>query len=276
MSSNKNYIKQKVIISFFVIITTVGFAQTDTLIQSYNHKVSVIITEITSKEVIYRLVNKPEMPLIHCSLNNLKSIVLKDGSHIDPQNVSVDPFDKNASIKESTILYFTPSKLVVNQLGFAIERIVQNNHFGVRIPFSFSVGVPYATTQSGWSLYESDKHRFWSTGIDFNIYPFGIKEKLTFTWGIGLQYARFGYYRTETFITNASPVITKENGNHYSGICNLGIISKLTNRFVFGTTAGLGFQYENAIYKIINNKVTGSENTSNIRLNATINLGYKF
>lgn len=86
-------------------------AQTDTLITLSGKKEPVIITEITTSEVIYKLPNKTDLPLLHLKRNQLSQIIFKDGTSINPKFKSINPYDKIEYPKAKTIIYFTPTKL---------------------------------------------------------------------------------------------------------------------------------------------------------------------
>lgn len=103
-------------LKFIISLVTCSFAlysQTDTLVTVNGKKVPVNITEITDKDVIYKIPSKPDMPLLHFSRNNLQDIILKDGSSIDPKFKTVNPYytktsqyalEKNAqALLEATI-----------------------------------------------------------------------------------------------------------------------------------------------------------------------------
>lgn len=250
------------LIIWLVTLSTIANSQTDTLVTVNNYKVPVIITEITAREVIYRLPNKPDMPLLHYARFNLKEIILKDGEVINPKYKSVNPFDKKEVIKGKTILYFTPSKLFINQIGFAAERVFSNNHLGICIPFSFAYSDPYKVNSQGSTLNTSfDNKRFWSTGVDINIYPFKLR-RFNYVVGVSAQYAQFAYLRNTSSWGSSKTTFSQERGIHYSVLINNGFISRIGKHFIINASTGFGLQSENF--------------DTNIRLNASLNIGYIF
>jgi hypothetical protein len=258
-----------------LIIQNFGLkSQTDTLVTLGGSKVSVIITEITTRDVIYRIPSKPNLPLLHYSRSNLQEIILSDGSSINPKFRNVNPLDKAESEKGKYILYFTPSKIFQNQIGIAYEYIFNDHLVGIRIPFSIAALNPTKIDKEGVLMHESDNKRFFTTGIDLNFYPFRI-GKFRYVVGLGLQYAQFSYEKFH--YTNNYPIYypnnsygyyTKERGNHYSFVVNNGFISKLNKHFVISGSAGFGLQFENVS--------TNYSNGRGLRLNLSLNIGYMF
>lgn len=241
-------------------------AQTDTLIMYNGKKEPVIITEITSSEVIYKLPNTLELPLFHFRRNQLSEIKFKDGSSINPKFNTINPFDKITYPKPKAILYFTPTKLFQNHIAFAYEYIFRKNIVGIRIPASVSFVDINKLKPQGAFLRESDIHRRFTTGIDINFYPLRLGKIKYFT-GIGIQYAQFTYrYYPAGYQYNYSRIMEIKTGNHFSFVVNNGIISEVTNHFIISGSIGIGSQIESGI----------NYYSAGIRLNTTINLGYTF
>lgn len=257
----------------WLVLTVQSFvlnSQTDTLITLGGSKVSVIITEITTRDVIYKIPSKPSLPLLHYSRSNLQEIILSDGSSINPKYKNVNPLDKAEKEKGKYVLYFTPSKIFQNQIGIAYEYIFNDHLVGIRIPLSIAALNPTKIDKEGAFLHESDNKRFFATGIDLNFYPFRI-GKFRYVVGLGLQYAQFSYqkYHYGSSYPNYSPgYYTKERGDHYSFVINNGFISKLNKHFVISGSAGFGWQFENAS--------TNYSNGRGLRLNLNLNIGYMF
>ena len=254
-----------------LIIQNFGLkSQTDTLITLGGSKVSVIITEITTKDVIYKIPSKPSLPLLHYSRSNLQEIILSDGSSINPNYRNVNPLDKAEKEKGKHILYFTPTKIFQNQIGIAYEYIFKDHIVGIKIPFSIAALNPTKINKEGVFLYESDNKRFFTTGIDLNFYPFRI-GKFRYVVGLGLQFAQFSYrqYHYPRNYPNYTPgYYSFEKGQHYSFVINNGFISKLTKHLIVSGSAGFGFQRETA-------SINYSDGTG-LRLNLSLNIGYMF
>jgi len=268
---------KKIKIAILLLVYSLAMtSQTDTLITSDGKKIAVLITEITNKDVIYKMPSKPDMPLIHFSRTNLIDIILKDGSSIDPKFKQVNPFDKAAPTKAKSIIYFTPSKLFQNHIGVAYEYISKDNIMGIRIPASIAFIDANTANLQGAYIHRSDNKRFFTTGLDLNFYPFKL-GKFRYVVGIGFQYAVFAYklyYYDSLYRRDFS---TNENGIHYSLVINNGFITQLSKHFVLSASTGWGIQQEtskqNSTYdiSIINPLVE-----KNIRINATLNIGYMF
>jgi len=241
-------------------------AQTDTLITLSGKKEPVIITEITTSEVIYKLPNKIDLPLIHFRRNQLSQIIFKDGTSINPKFKSINPYDKIEYPKAKTIIYFTPTKLFQNHIAFAYEYIFRKNIVGIRIPASVSFMDAYTLKPQGAFLHRTDIHRTFTTGIDINFYPLRL-GKIKYVTGIGFQFAQFAYRYYPNYFGSyyfREPKIG--TGNHYSFVINNGIISQVTKHLIICGTIGTGSQIEIGPYY----------QTAGLRLNATINIGYTF
>ncbi|MCZ8286396.1 MAG: hypothetical protein O9353_13170 [Bacteroidia bacterium] len=237
-------------------------SQTDTLVTPRGQKVSVIITEITTSDIIYKLPDKPNLPPLHFKRNNLEEIILNDGSSVDPKFNTVNPFDKLEQPKARTIVSFIPTKLFQNHIGFAYEHIFRKNVIGIRIPVSVSLADGNSFNRMGLTLYENDLNRRFTAGIDVNVYPLRL-GKFKYTTGIGLMYAPFRYQVFNGY--NYTPVYRTENGLQYSFVINNGFIAQPTKHLVISGTMGLGIQYE-----------TGRRNDFMPRLNTTVHVGYLF
>jgi hypothetical protein len=239
-------------------------SQTDTIITQSGQKVSVIITEITAKDIIYKLPNKPELPLFHFKRSNAHDIIFKDGSSVDPKFNTVNPFEKVAQPKARTIVSFIPTKLFQNHIGFAYEHIFRKNIIGIRIPVSVSFMEANSFKPQGLFLYENDLHRKFTAGIDLNIYPLRL-GKFKYMTGISLMYAPYTYQVFNGY--KHTPVYRTENALHYEFVINNGFIAQPTKHLVISGTMGLGIQYE-----------TGHQYREDFapRLNTTIHLGYIF
>ena len=137
-----------------LMLNCVLYSQTDTLVTANGKRVPVIITEITAKDIIYKIPSKPDIPLLHFARCNLQDIILKDGSSIDPKFKTVNPFDKPPITKGKSIIYFTVSKLFQNQIGFAYEHISKDNLMGIRVPISVAfIDVAKANLQGVYYLF---------------------------------------------------------------------------------------------------------------------------
>ncbi len=248
-------------------------AQTDTLVTYKGKKESVIITEITSTEIIYKLPSKTDLPLFHCKRNLLSEIIFKDGTSINPKFNTINPYDKIEYPKAKTIVYFTPTKLFQNHIAFAYEYIFRKNIVGIRIPASVSFMDVNTLKPQGAFLHQTDIHRKFTTGIDLNFYPFQL-GKIRYVTGIGFQFAQFAYsyypnyyYNNYNYYNNYYPREPKiGTGNHYSFVINNGIISQVTKHLVICATIGTGTQIEKGQYY----------SSAGIRLNTTVNIGYTF
>lgn len=248
-------------VALFMLCLTIQ-SQTDTIITQGGQKVSIIITEITAKDIIYKLPNKPELPLFHFKRSNAHEIIFKDGSSVDPTYNTVNPFEKVAQPKARTIVSFIPTKLFQNHIGFAYEHIFRKNMIGIRIPVSVSFMDANSFKQMGLFLYENDLNRRFTAGIDLNVYPLRL-GKFKYMTGIGLMYAPFSYQAFNGY--NHTPVYRTENGLQYSFVINNGFIAQPTKNLVISGTMGLGVQYE-----------TGRRNNFIPRLNSTVHVGYIF
>lgn len=237
-------------------------SQTDTIVTQSGQKVSVIITEITAKDIIYKLPNKPELPLYHFKRSNAHEIIFKDGSSIDPKYNTVNPFEKVAEPKARTIVSFIPTKLFQNHIGFAYEHIFRKNIIGIRIPVSVSLTDGNSFNRMGLTLYENDLNRRFTAGIDVNVYPLRL-GKFKYMTGVGLMYAPFRYQVFNGY--NHTPAYRTENGLQYSFVINNGFIAQPTKHLVISGTMGLGVQYE-----------TGRGNDFMPRLNTNVHVGYIF
>jgi hypothetical protein len=236
------YTKKIILLSCFFISQLK--AQTDTLITLSGKKEPVIITEITSTEIIYKLPNKTDLPLFHCKRSLLSEIIFKDGTSINPKFKSINPYDKIEYPKAKTIIYFTPTKLFQNHIAFAYEYIFRKNIVGIRIPASVSFMDAYTLKPQGAFLHRTDIHRTFTTGIDVNFYLLRI-GKLKYVTGIGFQFAQFAYRYYPSYYGNnyiKEPKIG--TGNHYSFVINNGIISQVTKHFIICGTIGTGSQIE--------------------------------
>lgn len=246
-------------------------SQTDTLITLSGSKVSVIITEITTRDVIYKIPSKPNLPLLHYSRSNLQEIILSDGSAINPKYRNVNPLDKAEKAKGKYVLSFTPSKIFQNQIGIAFEYIFNDHLVGIKIPLSIAALNPNTINNKGAFFHESDNKRFFTTGIDLNFYPYRI-GKFRYLIGLGIQYAQFSYKKYQ-YISNypnypSSYYYTDARGEHLSFVINNGFISKLNKHFVISGTVGFGLQSENAS--------TNYSNGRGLRVNLCMNIGYMF
>ena len=261
-----NLMKKTSLFIYFACISAFLHCQTDTLETINGNKVSVIITEITPNEIIYKIPSKPNAPLFHFARIDLKGIVLKDGSSVNPiYDKSANPLDKSETLKKRSIIYFTPSKLVLNQIGFAYEYVFKSNLVGIRIPASVAFIDAAKANLQGSTLHRTDNKRYFSTGIDVNFYPFKLGN-FKYVTGFGLQYAQFAY---QPYYGYSYPPIYSANkiGNHYSFIINNGFFSQLGKHFVMNCTVGMGLQFETTNY--YNGQITP-------RINATFNVGYLF
>lgn len=266
-------------LKFIISLVTCSFAlysQTDTLVTVNEKKVPVSITEITDKDVIYKIPSKPDVPLLHFSRNNLQDIILKDGSSINPKFKTVNPYDKPAITRGKSIIYFTVSKLFQNHIGFAYEHISKDNIIGIRIPVSVAFIDPAKANLQGAYLYKTDNKRYYTVGIDVNFYPLKL-GKFRYVVGFGIQYAQFAYQQYYYDYSTHLSSFTNEKGNHYSFVINNGFFSQLSKHFVMSGSTGFGLQFEE--YKT-NNYYNYNQynNTSgqHIRINATFNVGYLF
>lgn len=236
-------------------------SQTDTLVTSGGQRVPVIITEITSSDIIYRLPDKPDLPLFHFKRRNVEDIIFKDGSTINPMFNTVNPYAKAEYPKARTILSFTPTRLLQNHIGFAYEHIFRKNLVGIRIPVSIAYNKVYKMAPEGVSLNKNDNHRSFTAGLDLNIYPFRL-GKFKYLTGIGLMYAQYAYRA----ILSYNPVLSEiRYGNHISFLINNGFIAQATRHLVISGSTGIGLQQE-----------SGYGSGSNLRLNTTLNIGYLF
>lgn len=249
-------------------------SNTDTLITENDIKIPVLITEISRKEVIYRIPSKSNMPLLHYSRKDLNQIILKDGTTIDPLFQSVNPFKNSEEIKSKSIISFIQSKLLQRQLGIAYEYLFKKNKVGIKVPFCislFDVTKNY-DDNNVYSTYPNDNKRFFSTGIDINYYPRNL-GRIRYLVGIGLQYAQY-YYEESYYTANPyGPVFSytyhnpKVTGYHYSFVINNGLFLRLNKHFIMTGSTGVGLQYETAVTYNHNLKV---------RFNGTFGFGYMF
>lgn len=239
-------------------------SQTDTLVTPRGQKVSVIITEITTSDIIYKLPDKPDLPLLHFKRNNLEEIILKDGSSVDPKFNTINPFDKIEQPKARTIVSFIPTKLFQNHIGFAYEHIFRKNVIGIRIPVSVSFMDANTFRPQGLFLYENDLHRRFTAGIDLNIYPLRL-GKFKYMTGVGLLYAPYTFRVFNGY--RYTPVFSTANGLHYSFVIHNGFIAQPSKHLVISGTMGLGIQYE-----------TPQQRRMDVapRLNTTVHMGYIF
>ncbi len=224
-------------------------------------KIPVIITEITSSDIIYKIPGKPDLPLFHFKRNNVDDIIFKDGSTINPMFNTVNPYEKVEYPKAKTILYFTPTKLLQNHIGIAYEHIFRKNFIGIRIPLSMSYIDVRTFKPQGVFLHESDSYRKFTAGIDLNIYPMRL-GKFRYMTGIGLMYAQFAY--KSFFNYKHTPLYEVRYGNHLSFLINNGFIAQPTKHLAVSATMGIGFQDESP------------GNSPTLRLNTTLNVGYVF
>lgn len=263
---------KKIILLFCLFVSQLK-AQTDTLVTNKGKKESVIITEITSTEIIYKLPNKAELPLFHCKRNLLSEIIFKDGTSINPKFNTINPYEKIEYPKAKTIVYFTPTKLFQNHIAFAYEYIFRKNIVGIRIPASISFMNVNTLKPQGAFLYQTDIHRKFTAGIDINFYPLQL-GKIKYVTGVGFQFAQFTYsyypnyyynyyYNNYNYYQQDAKIAT---GNHYSFVINNGIISQVTKHLIICATIGTGTQIEKGQYY----------NNAGIRLNTTVNIGYTF
>jgi hypothetical protein len=258
-----NTIKKHVIFFSFCALSVQGWSQTDTLVMPEGNKIAVIITEITSSDIIYRIPNKPDLPLFHFKRNNVSDIIFKDGSSINPMFNTVNPYEKKEYPKARTIVYFTPTKLLQNHIGFAYEHIFRKNYVGIRVPVSVAYTDITKFKPRGVFLYESDIYRRFTAGLDLNIYPLRL-GKFKYVTGISVMYAKFAY--KSYFNYNHTPRYETRFGNHYSFLINNGFIAQPTKHFVVSATMGVGFQSEEPAYN----------GDPSLRLNTTLNVGYLF
>ena len=259
----------KIILLFCLFVSQLK-AQTDTLVTYKGKREPVIITEITSTEVIYKLPNKTDLPLFHCKRNLLSEIIFKDGTNINPKFNTINPYDKIEYPKAKAIVYFTPTKLFQNHIAFAYEYIFRKNIVGIHIPASVSFIDVYKFKPQGVFLYETDIQRKFTTGIDFNFYPFRL-GKIKYVTGIGFQYAEFAYSYYPNYYNHYSLYNTPRKpiigtGNHFSFVINNGITSQVTKHLIISATIGTGTQIENGQYY----------DEVKFRLNTTVNIGYTF
>lgn len=259
----------------FSLILTLFFigyycqSQTDTLVTINDNKVSVNIQEITSKDVIYKLSGKTDLPLFHYPRKNLKSIIFKDGSEINANFNTIDPYQKIEIPKDKHIAYFTVSKIFQNHIGFAYEYIFKDNFMGIRVPLSVSFKDPYKFKPQGAFIYESDLNRIFTSGIDFNFYPVRL-GKFKYTFGMGFQYAEYIYKKYKSFnyyYPWNDNNFTLEKGQHFSFVVNNGIITQVTKHLLINGSIGVGYQEE---------KRRDMYSSTGIRLNMTLNIGYMF
>lgn len=223
-----------------------------------------MITEITTDDIIYKLPGKPDLPLFHFRRKDATEIIFKDGSTINPMFNTVNPFAKVEYPKARTIVYFTPTKLFQNHIGFAYEHIFRKNIIGIRIPVSVSFMDANSFKPQGLFLYESDLHRRFTAGIDLNIYPLRL-GKLKYMTGIGLMYAPYTYQLFRGY--NHTPMYSTENGLHYSFVINNGFMAQPTKHLMISGTMGLGLQYQTGY---------GYRDDFSPRLNSTVHVGYIF
>lgn len=252
------------------------YSQTDTLVTVNGIKVPIIIIEITTKDVIYKIPSKPDMPLLHFSRSNLQDIILKDGSSIDPKFKTINPFDKPSITKGRSIIYFTPTKLFQNHIGFAYEHISKDNIIGIKIPISVAFIDAAKANLQGAYLYRTDNKRYYTVGIDVNFYPFKL-GKFRYLVGFGIQHAQFAYQHYYYDYSTHLSSFTNEKGNHYSFVINNGFFSQLSKHIVMSGSTGVGLQYEeyktNSSY---NYNGYNSIRDQHIRINANFNVGYLF
>ncbi len=237
-------------------------SQTDTIITQDGQKVSVIITEITAKDIIYKLPNKPELPLFHFKRSSAHEVIFKDGSSVDPGYNTVNPFEKVAQPKARTIVSFIPTKLFQNHIGFAYEHIFRKNIIGIRIPVSVSFTDANTVKRMGLFLYENDLNRKFTAGIDLNVYPLML-GKFKYMTGVSLMFAPYSYQVFNGY--HHTPVYRTENAMQYSFVINNGFIAQPMKHLVISGTMGLGVQYQN-----------GRGNEFMPRLNTTVHVGYIF
>ena len=272
-------IKTIVYTALLILLQSFAFSQTDTLITVDGNAVPVVISEITRSEILYKMPNKIDMPLLHYSRNNLVLIILKDGSRINPRYKGVNPFTKDEVKNGKTVLLFSPSQLFINQVGLSVERIFKGHYFGIRVPISFAYSNPYTIGDVGAHAIEYDNKRFWSTGIDLNIYPFNLGG-FKYMVGAGFQVAQFGYQAQHQYPNNNvyphnnyyyDYYYTNERGMHYSFVINNGFVSRIGKHFFMSSSFGFGLQKDLAV---------GARNYHSgynyIRINLSANVGYMF
>lgn len=236
-------------------------SQTDTLVTLNGQKVPVIITEITAKDIIYKIPNKPDLPLFHFKRSNVTEIIFKDGSEINPMFNTINPYAKMEYPKARTILYFTPTRLFQNHIGFAYEHVFRKNIIGIRIPVSVAYNEVRKLAPEGVFMNENDNHRRFTAGVDLNIYPFRL-GKFKYVTGIGIMYAQFAYLAILSYKPPHSEI---RYGNHLSFLINNGFIAQATKHLVISASVGAGLQHENPDYY-------GTQ----LRINTTLNVGYLF
>ncbi len=236
-------------------------SQTDTLVTHNGQKVPVVITEITTGDIIYRLPNKPDLPLFHVKRSNVAEIIFKDGSEINPMFNTVNPYANMEYPKARTIFYFTPTRLFQNHIGFAYEHIFRKNFIGIRIPVSVAYNNVRKLAPEGVFMNENDNHRRFTAGIDLNIYPLRL-GKFKYMTGIGIMYAQYAY---RSILSYNPPHSEIRYGNHLSFLINNGFIAQATRHLVISATAGVGLQQESPDYY-----------GTRLRLNTTLNIGYLF
>lgn len=236
-------------------------AQTDTLVTHDGQKVPVIITEITTSDIIYKLPDKPDLPLFHFKRSNVEDIIFKDGSEINPMFNTVNPYAKMEYPKARTIISFTPTRLFQNHIGFAYEHIFRKNYIGMRVPVSIAYNEVRKLAPEGVFMNENDNHRRFTAGIDLNVYPLRL-GKFKYVTGIGIMYAQYAYLSAVGYKPLRYEV---RYGNHVSFLINNGFIAQPTKHLVISASIGMGLQDESPSYHGVT-----------LRLNTTLNIGYMF
>ncbi len=160
-------------------------------------------------------------------------------------------------------------------LSVSYERILNSGKYSFKIPVSIGLDGKPNTTQysSNFGSTMFLQNRIFSSGLEFNVYPFG-QARSTFYFGLSGEVGQFHYFKDvrDTLITSSGypyyPVVRNERhiGMHYSGMVHIGGYIGVSENFLIGAKLALGYKKEETLF----------EDYTMFRAQLDLNLAYRF
>lgn len=253
------------LIMSFLLTTIISVAQ-DTLYKTDGTKHSIKTVEINETQVKYKLSTNPNGPIYVLNKENIIKIINESGlidifSIKAIKNIVKDP--RNIDFGRN-LISLNVSDFLFNFLTLGYEYTFKSGKYSIKCPLSFGLySKPKYKPQDYWGgyyyyqgAYKNAFNKF-STGLDFNFYPFGQGKSKLFL-GPSILYGQFYFINLD-----------KEIGTYYDFLFQTGILFQPLKHINFSLNAGIGIGHSNSIN-------FGAYSNTGIAARGGLNIGYKF
>ncbi|MBI3510826.1 MAG: hypothetical protein HY064_09180 [Bacteroidetes bacterium] len=261
----------KKILSILLMLVAAKLCAQDTIVKKNGDRINANIIEVSETAVKYYRTGMPDSPVFILKTAEISRIIYRNGDVENLDNATIGNSTEFNGIKHRNNASFNALDLTLGIITFNYEFNIIRDKFSVMIPLSSGI---YTITQQipenkDYELYYN-KHKSFSTGLNFLFYPYGQNRIFNYYCGLSVQYGGVlyheavysggGYYNYNYYFVN---YVNYEEYFLESGLVN-GVLININERMCFSTSVTFGIKY-----------ITDEKSTDYSMVQAGINIGYR-